>query len=139
MDFICSKCLYNTKIKSNFNKHVKICNAPTQEEKIKEIDSIYEEKLQKIEQKFEEKLRKSEENLREMERKYKEQMEKMKTMYEDKIESLKYKNAQLRKKPLHNDEIREKLMDMLDKKHIDYDEDDSIETLRKKYQKSYTC
>jgi hypothetical protein len=137
MNHICEKCLYTTKVKSNYNKHIKICNTPSLEEKLKELMSIYEQKLQEMERKSEEKLRKSEQKLQEMERKWEEKMEKMKTMYEDKIERLKYKNSQLRKKPLRDDEIREKLMDMLDAKHIHYDEDDSIETLRKKYQKSY--
>lgn len=115
MDHICPKCLYNTKIKSNFNKHVKICNAPTQEEKLKEIETILEKKYEEIVNDLKMKLKKS----------------------EYKIEKLEHKNSRLRANLKDEEKIREEVLDMLDKKHIPYDDNDSLENLRAIYRKNH--
>ena len=107
------KCGYSTKIKCNYIKHTKICKQYEQP-----TNDIFSQRLTELQAKYDEQIA-------EMEQKHGEEIKRLKGIIHD---------LQKKKKPDDDDETyRIRLMKMCKRKGIAYNEEDSLDTLRKLY------
>jgi hypothetical protein len=116
--FVCPTCAYSTQIKCNYQKHVT-------KTKCKNEDALKQQYTQDFAVKLEKNMAK-----------FKELEEKLIHDYEEEIKRLKgiIHDLKKKKKPDDDDETyRIRLMKMCKRKGIAYNEEDSLDTLRKLY------
>jgi hypothetical protein len=131
------KCSYSTINKSNYNKHIKICKQciePITDSIYKENQSKFDTQLAVIKQQYERQLEEQVAVIRkEYEEKLKQQIDMITKEYEKKKKKYKCK-----REVNDDDETKRiKIKKELRKRKIEYDENDSLSTLRKIHKSSY--
>jgi len=114
--YVC-KCAYSTKIKCNYNKHIKICKQYEQP-----TNDIFSQRLAELQAKYEEQIA-------EMERKCEEKLAKMKEKCRQEIQRIKSTHLRPRDEYLP-DYVHVELIKECKKRKLQYTDDMTVDELR---------